>query len=107
MAKGSLEIYYDENENQVISISLYGSGGMDIAGNRSGDSLVEAIGPQKAKCRAGMDFIYCESSINNLDYLVEPREGCPLPDTGPTVPVTTIQPCSLIAGFSIGIEPED
>ena len=100
--KGSLEIIYDEADNQIISIKFWGDGGMDIAGNRSGDPLIRAVGSTKAKCSPGEDAFYCKSpAIKNLQYLVDPSE-CPIPWGDDLVAIPN---CATIAGFWIGIEP--
>ena len=98
---GSLEVNYDEAEGRVLSVKLWGHGGMDIAGNRSGDPLIKAVG-NKARCTPGEDGFYCEApAIENLQYLVDPSE-CPMPRGEDLV---AIPACATIAGFWIGIEP--
>lgn len=96
---GSLEVSYGDDERTVTGLSTHDEKASDTLGNRSGGSLIAAVGPT-ALCDNGLEFTCASSKIKGLSYIVAEDEKCRF-DVGDGAKPVAVPACAKIEGFSL------
>jgi hypothetical protein len=96
---GTIEVFWDENDNTVTGVASRDKKSVDIFGNAVGTRVSGAIGSPTAHCDYEMEMI-CVSKVQGLSYSIDVNDNCPMRATEEGKP-TTLPACAVISGFRI------